>query len=369
LVYEDFITTLGTLHVDREMDDFPGCTVASDNKQLMLLVADHLVAIGYNKVTINAEAAPASEPASVSSSATTCPYSHYEHDHGATISFDLDLFNPGDLFNVLEKISGFKILKKEGLHSSFGPLESVSEYFTTKGDFTLSSTWEGMDTGHTLSSSNKELIRLIIETLRYSSAFSEIVSKSIQENNQVEQEEIPSPSVENNDDAGTFNLQPAEIETQQPKSKSEDGCGGTLITLFFLFLTFYLFAQAVNFYSKLSINLDQAKMHRGKVIHSSISTKGGIRKSTGFNLEIEGLDHRFRFFNGEFSTLKEKIRPGTEVTIYYEPGSWTIYQIEQNGNVLFDKKIVEGNQWPGIIMSLVFALFTGWITWFFIKRK
>lgn len=485
MVYEDLITTQGTLHIDREMDDFPGCTVASDNKQLMKQIADHLLAAGYEMRQIPSEStnAPSAEPfASITNNSETlcrfyehedgsisfdrdsfneseffklindipgfeaakkemtfdagsalglsapsewpifsdpeirssngdfikkiveklraspyftsyretkiaktsknsaeapsdlipsnsvCPFFSWEHDYGATISFDLDLFNPADLFKELEKIPAFKILKKESLYSSFGPLESASKYFTTHDDFTLASTWEGMDTGHTLSSSNKEFIRLITKSLRVSSTFSELITKDVREDNPVETEEIPSPSAENNDAPENSHEQSVEIKNQPSKTKGEDGCGGTLLTLLFLFLTFYLLSIAVNFYSKRSINLDHAKMHRGKVIHSSISTKGGIRKSTGFNLEIEGLDHRFRFFNGNFSALKERIQPGVIITVYYEAYSWDIYQIEENGEVLYGKEIIEAGQWPGIIMSLIFAFFTSWVTWFLVKR-
>jgi len=100
-----------------------------------------------------------------------CPYGFYEHDHGATIFFDLDLLDKSELFKLIGEIPGLQVTTSDNLFQSFGPLESTDEYHSSQGSFIFNSSWEGMDTGHSISSENKTLIQRIVKKLESSPHF------------------------------------------------------------------------------------------------------------------------------------------------------------------------------------------------------
>lgn len=101
-----------------------------------------------------------------------CGFTATIHEGGGAIYFNIESnYSEVKLFEVIESISELKILKREVIYQSFGPIETREVITTSLGTFNLSSILEGMYDGFTLSSGDVVLLQLIVEKLRSSKLF------------------------------------------------------------------------------------------------------------------------------------------------------------------------------------------------------
>ncbi len=381
--WEDITTSLGSFDTEEEIDE-GYFTINSSDKNLMDLIATQLrksphfhERLKQEESKVETAAQPvSSEPGlaetdGIIEDETSSPskFFYFAHEHGASISFDLDeSFNEGTLFNEITSIPGLKIIKEEITHQSFGPIEIWKEITTSLGMLSFDSNLEGYDTGHRVSSSNKELMELIVGQLRKSPDFHERIIV-----------EEPKPATAVNEVKPTIAAKTVIVKSGSPsaattpKKKKQGITGGDIISLlFFLILTLLISSYTMTSCENMNIDLEKTRSYEGIVTKREIEKARGkiTNKNLAFNLYLEGLPERFRFFNktNNFDQLLTDIQVGDQIKVYYSRYGYHLYQIEKNGRVIFDKNIYESKQMPAFVMGLVFILLSGGALIFIAKR-
>lgn len=161
--------------VDTSQGKMQFCTVEDrqmidswDNQPLIEKVIELLsVDPNFHKI----EAKPMKEIEPVEEEPKPCGYSFSAVNDRAHIYIDIDSpFSQSTFLEALGKVPGIEVKGKENIFSSWGPLESSDEVCTNLGNIMVSSVWEGMDVGYTISGETK-LMELVIEQMDKSKYF------------------------------------------------------------------------------------------------------------------------------------------------------------------------------------------------------
>ncbi len=380
--WEDVTTSLGSFDIEEELDE-GYFTINSSDKNLMDLIAAQLrksphfhERLKQEESKVETSAQPvSSEPGlaetdGIIEDETSSPskFFYYPHEHGASISFNLDeSFSEGVLFYEIKSIPGLEIIKEEITHQSFGPIEIWQEITTSLGMFNFDSTLEGFDTGYRVSSSNKQLMELIVGQLRKSPHFRErIIHEPL-----IKDDLKP---VAADQRCSNWDIQEATTSSSSlPKKKEKGGkAGGIISSLFFLIVTLLIFSSTVTSCENMKIDLSAEKTYEGIITkrETDIAYGKNRAKNLAFNLRVDGLPKDFRFFNktNNFDQLLADIQVGDKIRVYYSHYGFILYQIEKEGKVVFSKEVFESKQLPGVIMGFIFAVLYGGASIFIAKR-
>jgi len=105
-----------------------------------------------------------------------CGFTATIHEGGGAIFFNIESnYSEAKLFEVIESIPELTIMNRNVIYQSFGPIETREAIMTSLGTFNLSSILEGMYDGFTLTSGDVVLMQLIVEKLKSSKLFYQLV--------------------------------------------------------------------------------------------------------------------------------------------------------------------------------------------------
>lgn len=107
-------------------------------------------------------------------STSSCEFSYYPHEHGASISIGIDEpFDEDILFSEITAIPNLVVKDRKITHQSFGPAETWYEITTSLGTFGYEVVLEGLEEGYSIYSADKQIMELIVGRLRQSPHFHE----------------------------------------------------------------------------------------------------------------------------------------------------------------------------------------------------
>jgi hypothetical protein len=105
---------------------------------------------------------------------TSCEFIKLNGNNGFSIWIDIDQpYDSRVFFKVIEAAPELKILSEETVYLCFGPAQTIKDYKTKAGIFSIDTTLEDIECGITIYSSNKEIMAKIYNQMILSGNFHE----------------------------------------------------------------------------------------------------------------------------------------------------------------------------------------------------